>query len=238
MAFINVNSDAVVKFSDKLERSSRSAFPVAVRQTLNDAAFADKKRLPAIAKKEFTVRNKGFFPRFSKVEKAQGFNVNTMNAQIGFIPTEPAARNLEQQEKGGRIKDRSFVPMDKARTGKKHEKLVRKKFRVEELKKQGVRQVRKGGKKGRSRFIRAVFQAGTGGLVLYGNTLFHVDKINNKAKGRAKLKITPLYDYQKGRAVQVQATNFMARNSKISARQMDNFYIKNAKKRLIKAGLL
>ena len=51
MAFINVNSDAVVKYSDKLERTTRSAFPVAVRQTLNDAAFADKKRLPAIAKK-------------------------------------------------------------------------------------------------------------------------------------------------------------------------------------------
>ena len=161
-----------------------------------------------------------------------------MNSKIGFISTEPAARNLEEQERGGRIKNRAFVPMDQARTGKKHEKLVRRPFRVEELRKQGVKQVRKGGKKGRSRFIRAVFQAGEGGLVLYGSTLFRVDKINNKAKGRGKLKITPLYDYQKGRAVKVKATHFMRKNSMFTVRQMDNFYIKNAKRQFQKAGLL
>ena len=40
---LNVNTDAVVALTNKLEKLHRSAFPVAVRSTLNSAAFDMKK---------------------------------------------------------------------------------------------------------------------------------------------------------------------------------------------------
>jgi len=238
MAFLNVNSDAVVKYTDKLERSSRSAFPVAVRQTLNGAAFGSKKTLPTVTKHKFTIRSKGFFNKFSTVQPAKGFNLASMKATIGFLPTDPATANLEAQEFGGQIKNRSFVPMDTARTSKSKLKNVRRPFRVESLKSQGVAHIRKTGKGARSKFIRAAFEAGKGGFVLYGNTLFRVDRINNKAKGRGKIKLTPLYNYKKGRAVKIKATKFMAQNSTLNARKMDALYITNAKRQFEKIGLL
>jgi len=238
MAFLNVNSDAVVKYTDKLERSSRSALPVAVRQTLNGAAFKSKKSLPTVTKHKFTIRSKGFFNKFSTVQQAKGFNLSTMKSTIGFLPADPAVMELEAQEFGGQIKNRSFIPMDTARTSKNHGKNVRRPFRVGELKSQGITHIRKTGKGSRSKFIRAAFEAGKGGFVFYGNTLFRVDRINNKAKGRGKIKLTPLYNYKKGRAVKIKATKFMAQNSTLNARKMDRDFINNAKKQFEKIGLL
>ncbi|MBL4809315.1 MAG: hypothetical protein JKY43_04565, partial [Phycisphaerales bacterium] len=46
----NVNTDAVVSLTNKLEKLHKSAFPVAVRGTLNSAAFDVKqKSMPAFA---------------------------------------------------------------------------------------------------------------------------------------------------------------------------------------------
>lgn len=41
---LNVNTDATVALTNKLEKLHKSAFPVAVRSTLNSAAFDMKKR--------------------------------------------------------------------------------------------------------------------------------------------------------------------------------------------------
>ena len=238
MAFLNVNTDALVKYTDKLERANRSAFPVATRTALNSAAFYGKKILPTVAKHKFTTRSPSFFSRMSRVETAKGFDINQMSATLGILPGDEAAENLEAQEFGGQIDDRSFIPMKTSRVSKSSDRMVRKKYQVGKLKTQKIRHVRKGGKAQRSKFIREAFQAGVGGLILYGTTLFRVDRINNKAKGRGKLKLTPLYSYKKGRKVKVAASKFMFHTSKLAANRIDDFYIAAAEKKLIKLGLL
>ncbi|KKL54819.1 hypothetical protein LCGC14_2261580, partial [marine sediment metagenome] len=86
MPILNVNTDKVVVFSNKLEKLHRSAFPIAIRGALNNAAFDVKKNtMPVSAEKEFTIRRKNFFKANSRVNMAKGFNVRTMQAMIGFV---------------------------------------------------------------------------------------------------------------------------------------------------------
>ena len=77
---LNVNSNAVVAFSNKLEKIGKSALPVAVRQTLNSVAFdAKKNTLLQTAGQSFTERRKNFFKATSRVSMAKGFEINYIN---------------------------------------------------------------------------------------------------------------------------------------------------------------
>lgn len=108
---LNVNADAFVVLANKLDQLSRSALPIAVRQTLNDAAFDVKqKTLPLSASKNFIRRSPNFFKRFSAVNKAEGFNVNKMQAEVGMTDrgqasARSAVRHMDIQEQGGNIKE-------------------------------------------------------------------------------------------------------------------------------------
>jgi hypothetical protein len=85
----NVNTDAAIILTAKLERMNKSAFPSAVRSTLSDGAFAMKqKEILVSAKRNMTVRNPSVFKKFTGVKKATGFNVKTMQSEVGFIPKE------------------------------------------------------------------------------------------------------------------------------------------------------
>ena len=107
---LNVNTDAVVAFTNKLEKLNRSAFPVAVRTALNSAAFHMKKdAIINSAKDNFIQRKPSFFKANSKVLPANGFDVNTMQSKVGFTGNSQAVEDLEQQEQGGTIKGRSFL---------------------------------------------------------------------------------------------------------------------------------
>ncbi len=62
----NINTDASVMLVNKLEQLHRSAFPLAVRGTLNAAAFDVKmKTLDESATQNFERRSPTFFKRFS-----------------------------------------------------------------------------------------------------------------------------------------------------------------------------
>jgi len=124
---LNINNTANVAFSNKLERLSKSALPVAVRTTLNSAAFDVKKNtMPEQVSKTFTERRKTFFKANSRVEMARGFNVESMQSKVGFINggKNQAVRDLEAQEEGGKIGGRSFVPMDTSRISKSLKTIV------------------------------------------------------------------------------------------------------------------
>ena len=105
MPLINVNTDKAVIYSNKLEKASRSAFPVAVRQTLNQAAFDTKKKfLPQTVARTFVDRSPTFFSRFSAIKKASGFKVSSMSSTIGMIRKgQQASDDMEQQEFGGTL---------------------------------------------------------------------------------------------------------------------------------------
>jgi len=237
MAILNINTDAVVRHTNTLEKMHRSALPLAIRGALNNSAFDVKqKTMPLSAKNAFKERNKTFFKANSRVNRATGFNVKSMKATVGFFSNKLkggdnfAIKDLEQQESGGSIDKKSFIPTDEAR-GESKVKLVRPRNRLSEINKIIKAKNFRGNKK--QRFIKAIHRAGKGGHVLGSsvmgeNTLFKVNSLTKKGK----FKLTPLYDFKKGRKVGVKATGFMRKASLLSGSKIERFYIEQAKKQI------
>lgn len=239
MPSINVNTDATVAFTNRLERMGRSDFPIAARNTLNKAAFDVKMNtMPKNAKRKFVNRSPNFFKANSRVEMATGFNVRGMKATVGFLENNLqgqnnfAVKDLEQQEHGGKIAKKSFIPVNSARGGKT--KMVRPANRLSRITNIVDAKNAKGATDAQ-KFIKSVYHAGKGGVVLskYRNKqiLWRVNSLNRK---NGKLKLTPLYTFKKGRSVSVNDTHFMRIASLLSAGKLEKFYIEEAKKRLAK----
>jgi len=109
MKSFDVNSEAAIQLTAKLGSLHRSAFPSAVRNTLNDAAFQMKKKeILNSAQKNFnTIRSKSLFTgRRVVVKKANGWDVNVLKSVVGFsdagdASVRAAVEGLEKQETGG-----------------------------------------------------------------------------------------------------------------------------------------
>jgi len=109
----NINTQACVVLVNKLEQMHKSAMPLAIRGTLNAAAFNVKmKTLDESATQNFIRRSPTFFKRFSGVNRATGWNINTMRAEVGMtaegggaseLSARVAVKNMEKQEEGGKI---------------------------------------------------------------------------------------------------------------------------------------
>jgi len=248
---LNINSDAVVKFTNQLEKMRKFDLPIAIRTTLNDAAFDVKKNtMPQTADAEFKKRQPNFFKANSKVESAQGFDVNKMKSTVGFFenklndaPTNYAVKDLEQQENGGTIGSKSFIAMKAARNSRG---LVKPNARIKALRENAINaQNGKGNKK--QRFVKAAIIAQRTGKMLLGNkwkgaqTLSRIDEIWSATKRQNRLssrkiliKRTALYTFRKDRTITVASTNFMKRASHESGLKIEIFYIKNAEKRFAK----
>jgi len=241
---LNINCDAAVVFANKLERMSKSALPVAVRQTLNSAAFDVKqKTMPAAAKQSFIQRQPNFFKANSKVVMAQGFDLHTMKSTVGFISlggTNKAVEDLEQQEDGGKIGGRSFVPLPAARTSRSWKKKVKNDMRIANLSNKINDSHNAKGKSDKEKFIRSAVFAGNGGFVI-GNKrtaggsriLFQIRSIVRK-KGNNVIKAVPVFAVKRNRQVNPAATHFMQRSSLKSAAGMNDNFVMNAKKQLSK----
>jgi hypothetical protein len=240
--FINVNTDALVSLSNKLEKLGRSGLPLAVRGTLNDAAFHVKTvSMPNSAKDNFVSRSKDFFKANSRYEKADGFNIKTMKSSVGFYENNLrgsdnyAVQDLEEQESGGTIDKKSFIPTVFARSGKSNKGLVRPNARLKQINKI-INTNDSVGKNRNEKFVIAAAVAGKGGFVLRDDILFRIDttvKSNLRSK-RANFKATPLYTFKKGRKVHVKSSNFMKEAALVTQKLMDDFYIKNGEKQLKK----
>lgn len=235
---LNINSDAAVKFTNTLEKLHKSALPNAIRSTLNSAAFDVKQNtMPAKAKSEFVNRSPNFFKANSRVEMAKGWDVSQMKSIVGFTENglqggnNYAVKDLEQQEYGGTIKSKSFIPTDEARSSGSNAKPVRPVNRLS-----NVKNVVKAGKKGakKSDFVKSAIHAGVGGHVI-GNfikkKLFRIDSIK-KSRGAIKIRKTAIYSFEEGRSVQVKATGFMRSASIQSANKMEMFYAIEAGKQV------
>lgn len=252
----NVNMDEIKEYTLKLQGLHRSALPVAIRGTLNDAGFALKKNnMPKIARQTFEEREPNFFKANSRVDAAKGFDVRSMVAEVGFVSsglispaTNYAVRDLEEQEDGGIIKGRSFKPLPSVRTGGIGR--VRSNIRIAKLKAGNVlnansinttdshnRKFLSGKDKKMQQFILASVLQGIGGFVLGGKLLWKVT--NLKRVGRnMQFKKQKLYSFKKSGVAKVHATGFMLKAALEVQKEMEAFYVMEATKQFRKAGIM
>lgn len=133
---IVIDSKDLKRYKADLNKMSRSAYPIAVRNTLNNAAFEMKKnQLHKAAKDRFEyTRAKNFFKRFSYVNKSFGYNINRMQSKVGMRDlgqksAKAAVQNMDMHEKGGTITKGSMY-LESTRITNKRGRLVRTKQRL------------------------------------------------------------------------------------------------------------
>lgn len=243
---LNINSDELVVFTNKLEKLSKTAMPNVVRKSLNTLAL-DVKRDTMLesSNKEFTNRSKNFFKANSRVNFAKGSKLKTLRSEVGFTASNNVKKNdnelsiddLEKQEHGGKIKGRAFVPLESSRTSKSHSKNVRKSFRLGAINKIVNAKDMKG-KNRKEKFVKAIHKAGKGGYVLADTgkktILWRINSTRRTKQGRYFL--TALYTYEKGRTVKIKkATHFMEKASVKTYKKLPNIYRKEAEIRFKRA---
>ena len=249
---INVNNDDVVKLTKNLERLNKSAFPIAVRQTLNTQAFEVKKKELIIEfDKAFDVRSRSFPKAFSQVSLASGFDVKSMMAKVGFTDgkrggkSEQAGRDMVQQQLGGEIGGRKYIPIDEARVSKSPKKRVKSKERLSSISKSKiVNSSTNRAKTSKQRYVRSAIYAAT----VYGpgsylshkgdtgrTTLYRIDKVGSDIRTRNLLiGVTPVYSEEEGRSVSVSANPVTARAAKKVNKNVERIFVKHAKQRFEK----
>jgi hypothetical protein len=239
---LKINTDELVVFANKLERVRKSALPLAVKDALNNAAFDMKKdTLLDSAEAAFENRSKNFFKANSSVEMAQGWDINSMAATVGMTSdklkgdSNYAVKDLEQQEFGGTIKKKAFIPIQTARKGNSNAALVRPNARLAAIK--NIIDARKlPGKSDAQKFNYAMSKAEVGSKILAnykGKTiLWMVNSLNKTKTGSHKL--TPLYSYEEKRSVSVKATHFIEKAYEKSGAKLDMYFIKQAQRQIEK----
>lgn len=130
---VKIDSKDFENYRRSLNSLSKSAFPTAVRNTLNNAGFDMKKNeLHKAAKEKFKyTRAKNFFKSFSYVNKATGTNVNTMSSKVGLRDlgkqsAKSAVENMNMHQSGGTI-NKGNAYLDDSRVSKNRARFVRKK---------------------------------------------------------------------------------------------------------------
>lgn len=243
---LNINSEAVVAFTNKLEKMHRSALPLAIRGALNAAAFDVKTRTMPKEAKVFVQRNPTFFKSTSKVDMANGFNVNTMQSVVGFLPqtgakeSGGATKDLEQQEYSGEIGNRSFIALKGARAGNSFNRRVKNKMRLAVIKSKIVDAKKSKARTNSGKFFSSAQYVGVGGFVLsnwrnkQGNRLLmSIDSIKRDG-GNSKVKYTPVYSVKGNRSVKVKSTKFMRKASTESANKIELYFIEQAERQIAK----
>lgn len=257
--FIDIDSKELRNFTHTLEKISRSALPVAIRQTLNDAAYDVKLRtMPQTSDASFIKRKPTFWKAKSRVEGAKGFDVDTMQSTVGFLEGKKhsqAVRDLDEQEHGGKIDDKDFIAMDEARTGNSNSRQVRKKnwlgtidpvFKTTKWNgrfpsswiQAGKITTDRFGKKitsNKAKWFQAVYTAKKGQYILgtgKSKTLYRKDVTGEGPS--LKMQLTPLYSFEKGRKVKVKGKHFMENAALKSAQSLDKFFYKNGTRQINK----
>ena len=238
MNVFDVNSDAAIALTAKLERINKSAFPSAVRNTLNTAAIETKKQVPLVAARKFVTRQPAFFKRFTIYDKAIGFDVNKMISTVGIDASKNKvlADNLESQEFGGMVKGKKLIPHDDARISKSQSKRVSSKNYLNKIQAHNATSAFKGNKGTRaSKFIAAVMstnKSGKGNMMLKsGNKgmVYSVTSVSQNVRSKKmNFQMRKLYSVRSVSTHQVKAHGFMLESSKNIAKNLNKYYQENA----------
>lgn len=234
---LDVNTKASIQLTAKLEKLHRSAFPSAVRNTLNDAAFDMKKKtVLESAKKNFkSVKQPQLLKKSLLVVKANGFDVKSMSSKVGLIrlktDLEAYVSGLEKQEQGGVI-DTGARYLKGARGGNKPNGRVRTENYYDKNNVISGRSRRKGTRK--SKFVARMYMSLKLGKPFFGNSmkgnmLFKtVTASTNRNSRQTKYKIVPLMMARNKVVSKIKRTNFMSEAAEKTGKKMETFYNKNA----------
>lgn len=240
---LNINTTALEKHVETLTRISRSALPVAVRQTLNKAAFDVKTNTMPQETNRFEKRKPTFFKANSRVNMAKGFEINSMQSIVGFVPktNDPShsVEDLDAQEHGGQIGNRSFVPLAAARTNKSWSRMVKAGFRMSKIRNSIVDARKAAGKNKAEQFIKSAVLAGKGGFVIGTNQkkgnrlLLYVNSVKRVGKNTV-VNATAMYSVKGGRKVKPNQRyhHFMQAASLTSAAKMRADFVIIAEKKI------
>lgn len=248
---IDINAVGLIQLSARLDKARKYDLPDVARNTLNRVGFDTKKKhLPEIAAKSFTTRNKQFFRRFSRVDKATGTKINSMRTTVGMdanmykLPGDAVTNQLTQQTGKGSA-DRKYIPIDTARVSNSHDKNVRRINRMDSIDGipvENTARIRANSQKKRYIIgaVNTVKKYGSGGLMLHkteaGETVLY-----RVRKGRGKgvktregtLNVVPLYSVQDGRTTKPKKITPYTKWAGIRAgRKLNGIFVRLAKKRL------
>ena len=247
---LDVNTDSAIQLTAKLEKLSKSAFPSAVRNTLNEVAFQHKTLIPKVAKHKFQYsRNKTFFKAITGFEKANGNNVNNMQSVSGFNPNalngraDKIIKNLEAQEKGGRIQGRKLINDPSSRVGGNIGRKVKNNARFEnnsihdsteafkyQMRKTGSRKsayisaVASSVKSGKSSFLIKGGKKGKLSGMVYSISSF---KTNLKSK-KTTLKTKKIFGYKDDNSFTAKKHKFIEDSTRLVSKRIESIYQQKA----------
>lgn len=221
----------------------KSALPVVIRQTLNSAAFDVKQVTMPAESRVFVHRKPTFFQSNSKVRMAQGMKIDAMQATVGFWPKSDtkdySVDDLEQQEHGGDIEGRSFIPAKQNRTGNDWNRNVRARGRYRAVSQQKfIDATDSKGSNEAGQFHSSAKFAGVGGIVIGSKVTTKGNRMVWRIKAmrkNGKVKKELLFIFKKQRKVDPPATHFMMKASLISQRKMNETFIKHAQTKILSA---
>jgi hypothetical protein len=224
----DINMTEVIGFTNKLSKLHKSALPLAIRSTLNDAAFEAKKVLPLVWDKNFTVRKMSFIKSHARVNKSPNtFNIKSMVSEIGILKGKSKAGNrLAFQEVGGIIESH-FMPRDVARDGSTRSGKISKRayFQRNNIRKANNKQ----------QFIKMAYmnaKSNKSDLIWYKDLVFNVDSFSSSG-GQLDIKYDVLYSTKESK-VSIEGRGFIRKSAKLAIPKMPTFYRKNAEFRIKK----
>lgn len=252
---LKIDSSACVVHAYKLTQISRSALPIAVRQTLNRAALDVKLGVSDNNVNPFIHRRQTFFKASSHVDFAKGFDVNTMRSACGFTPNpnhittnDHSVQDLEQQEHGGAIGGKSFIPLSFARNSKSYKKMVQGKFRIGQgsVLRDKIFDAKNNakGKSDKQQFILSAIHGGQGSAII-GTTktgkqyLFYINSVHRE-DGKTLVNSTPIYSVEKHRHITPTTGahhHFMRDESEKQAAKMEANFNIYAEKQIYNAAI-
>lgn len=243
---INVDSSAMSVNTQQMRKINRTALPVAIRNTLNDVAFYDKKTaLPESAQRNFPQsKNKTFFKKFSRVQKAVGYDINKMHSVMGMNDlstrsARDAIENMEKQEKGGIVND-GFAYLKGARGGKENGKVRSANYYDKSKVISGKSKAGRNKGTNKSKFVARAFKAKKEKKPMFfnsmkGNFLVSVKTIKRDGKTRVKIDFRLLMKDRESTPAKLKATHFAEEAGLRAQKELNDIFVAQAQKQFKRA---
>lgn len=190
--------------------------PIAVRTTLNDAAFMARRLIIKNFKKNFIIRNRTFIQSHAAANKCQNtFDINRMQSEAGIIQGKTKSGDLlEKQEFGGNIQ-RKIIPSTNVRIAKNYKKLVQQNLYAKKFMKykNGV-----------------IYKSAESVIVKNDDGIYRIFRGYNKKNGTGKMETLYTFD----RSITITKQPFIDPALIETASKLENLFVKNAQKQFAK----